>query len=158
MLKNISWNDYLLTVGISLIVYYFYVCARYYSKEIKDLLLGKKKLKFKTVFYKNKKREYPGASNDQKGIAGIENTTDGEFDETERLIEQLKTAIADGSCRKLIPEEFKLSLIMILKQYPALKYSPLRPSINELILSECEKFQITAIDEREIELLWREGV
>jgi len=66
-------------------------------------------------------------------------TTDDEFTEVEHLIERLKAVVADASRRKLIPQEFKQYLSMVLKEYPAVRYSPIRSSVNELIVSECQK-------------------
>lgn len=157
MLKNISWTNYITTIVIGLAIYYLFIGVRYYSDEIKDLLSGRKKLKIKPILPQDKRQANVEAQQMYGGTADFENTTDEEFDATEHLIEQLKTAIANGCRKKLIPEEFKLSISSVLKEYPAIKYSPLRPSINELILSECDKFQITALDEREVDLLWREG-
>lgn len=157
MLKNISWTNFITTIVIGLAIYYLFIGIRYYSDEIKDILSGRKKIKLKPALHQDKSRASIDETSIERGTLGFENTSDEEFDETEHLIEQLKAAIEYGAGRKLIPEEFKMSLVMVLKQYPAIKYSPLRPSINELILSECDKFQITALNEREVDLLWREG-
>jgi len=47
---------------------------------------------------------------------------------------------------------------MVLKEYPSVRYSPLRSSINELIVSECQKYGAVTLNEDEVELLWKEAV
>ncbi len=49
MLKNISWTDYLIVVAIALAIYYLFVGVRYFSTEIKELLSGKRKLRFRAA-------------------------------------------------------------------------------------------------------------
>lgn len=154
MLKNISWTNYITTIVIGLAIYYLFIGIRYYADEIKDIFSGRKKIRLKPALHQDKSRASIDETPIERGSPDFEKTSDEEFDETERLIEQLKAAIEYGGGGKLPPEEFKMSLVMVLKQYPSIKYSPLRPSINELILSECDKFQITALNEREVDLLW----
>src|SRR5690606_9142261 len=85
---------------------------------------------------------------------GFEKTTDDDFTEVENLIERLKSVIADASRRKLIPQEFKQYLRLVVKEYPTVRYSPLRSSINELIISECQKYGVVTLNDEEAELLW----
>jgi len=155
MLRNVSWTNYITTIVIGMAIYYLFVAIRYYADEIKDILSGRKKLNFKPALPES---ALPEMQPMQSEDAPFEEIPENNFDEVEQLIKQLKTAIADGSSRKLIPDEFKMNLIMVLRQYPDVKYSPLRPSINELILSECEKSQAATMDIGDVELLWREGL
>lgn len=156
MLTGISWTDYFIVVGIALVIYYAFVSVKYYSGEIKDLLSGKRKLQFKPVPSAQSQRQYEKDVDQvqQEEGGGFEETTDSEFAEVEHLIERLKQVIEDASRRKLIPEEFKQYLAMLLKEYPSVKQSPLRSSINELIISECQKYGTVTISEDEVELLW----
>lgn len=159
MLKNISWNDYIITVAILLIIYYLFTGVRYFSGDLKDMFSGKRKLKFKTA------RQHAGKEDDavieeeyKQDNAGFENTTDSGFAEVEGLIERLKTVIADAARKKLIADEFRQYISMMLKEYPSIKHSPFRPSINELILSECEKYGVVTLREDEVDLLWQDTV
>ncbi len=158
MLKNISWSDYIIAVAILLAIYYLFVGMRYFSGEIKDILSGKRKLKFRAALPDNNGAYDPDAEQRQQETGSFEKTTDDEFTEVEHLIERLKTVIADASRRKLIPQEFKQYLSMVIKEYPTVRYSPLRSSINELIISECEKHGAVTLKEEEVELLWKEAV
>ncbi len=159
MFTNISWTGYLTVVAILLAVYYLYVGVRYFSSDLKTLFAERQKLKFKAVFLGNSKaKDLPAAEEDKADAPLFEETTDDEFTEVEHLIERLKTVIADASRRKMILQEFKQYLRLVLKEYPTIRYSPLRSSINELIISECEKHGAVALNEAEVELLWKEAV
>lgn len=158
MLKNISWSDYFIAVAIALILYYLFIGMRYFSGEIKDLLSGKRKLKLQTALPDPNGEYNTTVEEGDQEPGGFEKTTDNEFNEVEHLIERLRTVITDASRRKLIRQEFKQYLSMVLKEYPSVKYSPLRSSINELIVSECQKYGAVTLNEDEVELLWKEAV
>lgn len=158
MLTNISWTDYLIAVAILLAIYYLFVGVRYFSSDFKDLFSGKRKLK-------------AALSNDTDGetilstgeiattdINAFEEVSDDEFAEVEHLIERLKVVIADASHKKLVPQEFKHYLHLILKEYPSAQNSPLLSSVNELIISECEKYSAVTLSEDEVDLLWKDDV
>lgn len=157
MLNSISWAEYIMGVAVVSAAYYLYVAARYFSADIKDILAGKRKLQFRTamVIHGRDSEVFSAPGNDtDDGATGM---PDNDFDAVEALIGRLKTVIADASGRKLIPQEFRQYLSMVLKEYPSLQYSPLRPSVNELIISECEKYGVVTLSEEEAELLWKEA-
>lgn len=158
MLKNISWSDYFIAVAILLGIYFLLVGMLYFSGEIKDLLSGKRKLKFKAALPNNNGTYSPDTEQNHHETDGFAKTTDDEFTEVEQLIERLKAIIADASSRKLIPQEFKQYLSVVLKEYPSVRYSPIRSSINELIISECQKYGTVTLNENEVELLWKEAM
>ncbi|MCT1523845.1 hypothetical protein [Sphingobacterium hotanense] len=159
MFTNISWADYLTAVFLLLAIYYVYVGVRYYSGDLKDLLSGKRKLNFRTSPANDPGDQPPQLSEhaDHPTGTAFGETTDDDFAEVEYLIGRLKDVIADASGRQLIPQEFKHYLHLTLKEYPNLKISPLRPSINELIVSECEKYGAVTLSVEEVEVLWNDG-
>jgi hypothetical protein len=158
MLKNISWTDYIIAVSIALIIYYIFVAVRYFSDELKELLSGKRKLTVLPYGVPSENSDEVESELDhQVEASGFANTTDDEFTEIEHLIERLKSVIEDASHRKLIPQEFKQYLSMVLKEYPSVRYSPLRSSVNELIISECEKYGAIALSESDVDLLWKDA-
>ena len=158
MFTNISWTDYFITVTILLAIYYLFVGIRYYSRDIKDLLSGKRKLNLNTALPYNSKGEYCSTTegNIHPSEVSFEETKDEEFTEVEHLIERLKALIADASRRKMIPQEFKQYLSLVLKEYPSVKNSSLRASVNELIVSECEKYGAVTLTEDEVDLVWKD--
>jgi hypothetical protein len=159
MLTTISWTDYLITVAIVLVIYYLFVGARYYSDDLKDLFAGKRKLKFKAAIPKERREEVFSISETSPiKSSSFEETMGDELAEVEHLIERLKAVIEDASGMKLIQQEFKQYLGMVLKEYPSVRYSPLRSSVNELIISECEKYGTITLSESEVDVLWKETV
>jgi hypothetical protein len=160
MLTNISWTDYIIAVAIFLAAYYFFVGMRYFSADLKDLVSGKSNLKFMVVLSHDKVSEsiQPSEKNYNGESPAFETTTDDDFVEVEHLIERLKSVIADASGKKLIPQEFKQYLHLVLQEYPNIKNSPFRSSINELVASECERYGAVTLSEDEVELLWKDVV
>jgi hypothetical protein len=151
MFTGISWKDYLVVVAIALIIYYLFVGVRYFSADLRDLFSGKRKLNFKAV-----SPDHDAGENLPNRNTPFEETTDDEFAQVEQLIERLKSVIRDVSQRKLVPEEFKQYLHLVLKEYPAIKNSPLRSSINELVITECEKYGTVTLGENEMDVLWND--
>lgn len=160
MLTNISWTDYLIAVAILLAIYYLFVGLKYFSADFKDLFSGKRKQNFKAVLSNDANEESIHSTRESATteINAFEETSDDEFAEVEHLIERLKVVIADASPKKLVPQEFKHYLHLVLKEYPSVQNSPLRSSVNELIVSECEKYSAVTLSEDEVDLLWKDDV
>jgi hypothetical protein len=160
MLTNISWTDYLIAVAILLTIYYLYVGLRYFSADFKDLFSGKRKQNSKTALSNDADDESTLSTGESTPaeINAFDETSDDEFAEVEHLIERLKVVIADASPKKLVPQEFKHYLHLVLKEYPSVQNSPLRSSVNELIVSECEKYSAVTLSEDEVDLLWKGAV
>ena len=94
----------------------------------------------------------------ERELYSLENTTEGEFAEIEELIERVKDTIADASRKNANNSELKQTIHAVLKEYPSVKYSPLRTSVNELIITECQKYGLAALKERGADELWVTGV
>lgn len=157
MFTNISWQDYIIAVAITLTVYYVVIGLRYYSDELKALFSGKWRLKFRRA----------GSGFDEDDLSLIPSHRDNqdypfepagqdEFAIVEELIGRLKETIATASKKKHVPQEFKHFLRLLLREYPAVRTSPFRDSVNELIVSECEKYGSVLLTEAEVNRLWNE--
>lgn len=160
MLTNISWTDYIIAVAILLTVYYFFVGIRYFFNDLKALLSGKSNLRFMVGISYDTVSESIQSSEKNYSVESpaLETTTDDDFAEVEHLIERLKSVIADSSGKKLIPQELKQYLHLVLQEYPNIKNSQFRTSINELVASECEKYGAVTLSEDEVEMLWKDVV
>mgnify|MGYP000868614696 CR=1 FL=1 len=158
MFTGISWTDYVAAVVILLVVYYAYVGVRYFSGDLRALLTGKKKLHFRRVPQGDDEEEDTSYITETTSTpispSTFEESSDSDFEEVEHLIGRLKEVIADASGRELIPQEFSHYLRITLKEYPNIKNSPLRPSVNELIVSECEKYGTVTLSVEEVDRLW----
>jgi hypothetical protein len=160
MLTNISWTDYIIAVAILLAAYYFFVVMRYFFADLKNLVSGKNNLRFMVgISYDTIGESIQRSEKNYNGESpALEPTTDDDFAEVEHLIERLKSVIADASGKKLIPQELKQYLHLVLQEYPNIKNSPFRTSINELVASECERYGTVTLSEDEVELLWKDVV
>ena len=161
MLTNISWTDYFIAVSILLTTYYLFVGMRYYSADLRDLVSGKRELKFRAVIPDDtdESESFQSSENNYNVVStALETTSDDDFAEVEHLIERLKSVIEDASGKKLIPQELKQYLHLVLQEYPNIKNSPFRSSINELVASECEKYGAVKLSEDEVERLWKDAV
>jgi hypothetical protein len=158
MLKNISWTDYIITVSAIFFVYYLLISIRYYSGEIKDFFSGKQKQKFTPVLTASDKQYNLDVDETEEQLASFHNTSDDQLIQTKQLADRLKSVMADAMSKRLIPQEFKQYVSMVLKEYPSIRYSPFQSSINALIISECKKYGSAILSEDEVELMWKEGM
>ena len=151
MFSNISWQDYFIVVGIALTVYYIAIVLRFYSVELKTLLTGKGKMNFQNPDTRFFEDDIPPAPERQEEI--ISYTEDDEYAELEKLLSGLKETIKDASEKRYVLPELKQMLRKILHQYPGVKTSNLRGSVNEFVVSECENSGVF-LSEEQIDTLW----
>ena len=160
MFTNISWQDYIIAVAITLTVYYVIIGTRYYLPELKDLFSGKWKLKFgiqvaRPEFDEDDLSMIPSLRDNEDYL--FEPKGDDEFREVEELITRLKETIQNASKEDSILGDFKQSLLLLLIEYPTVKSSPFRSSVNEFIVSECEKYDYVTIAEADVDQLWNQA-
>ncbi|OKS85694.1 hypothetical protein [Mucilaginibacter polytrichastri] len=153
MFTNISWADYFAGAAITAGIYYSYVGLRYYTSDLKELLSGRRKPQLQAAL-KNGSDQFGIAESNHPNENYTKAEGDDEFAEVEHLIGRLNTVIADASQKKADPQEFRQYLQLVLAEYPNVKNSPLRSSVNELIVSECEKYGAVTLTENEVDLLW----
>jgi hypothetical protein len=154
MFSTISWIDYIIAVTILLIVYYLFIVARYYPSELKELFSGKRKLNFRRA----PMNEF---STEEKFLTekdAPDHPKNEDEANAERLAVHLSQVISYASKRELAPGELKQHLQLILREFPEFKDTALQSSINNLIISECEKQGVAALREEEVEMLWNDNV
>lgn len=163
MLNSISWTDYLVFIVLLLIAYYLFVALKFYSFELSSLLKGKRpSVAFATEtaadevidgskhFQDNQVELFPTYNR----YAPQAQETDDTFQKVEELTDKLKKVIEDAASNKTIKEEFILSLQLVLKKYHFLKGSPFLVAINNLIASECDKYNFIQLSADERVMLW----
>ena len=158
MFTNISWGNYIVVVILLLASWYLFVGFQFYFDELKDVLLGKRKLQFRRLGDPNY-RDFQSEENDQVLPETISNQTSfGEFDTTfqdvDAVVAKLKSFIADAAKRKLLKQEFLDFIQLILKEYPSVKDSAFRSSVSELIVTECKTLDSINVTQAEAEGLW----
>lgn len=151
MFSNISWQDYFMVVGVTLTVYYIAIVLRFYSVELKTLLTGKGKVRFQNPDAQFFEDNIPRPPERQEEIVSY--TEDDEYAELEKLLSGLKETIKDASEKRYVLPEFKQMIRKILHQYPGVKSSNLRSSVNEFVVSECENSGLSLSDEQ-VDTLW----
>ncbi|KDN54677.1 hypothetical protein [Flavobacterium seoulense] len=158
MLRGISWNSYIVVAVLVLIAWYLFVGLRFYFDDLKDLVSGKRKLQFRDLLGKPISRldvDFDYQKSEEVLNAAVEfETVDPIFNEVEELTSRLKNAITDATQKKLLKDEFEHRLRFLLKENLLLGNSSFRPSINEFIVSECEKQESVLLTHQEVEDLW----
>lgn len=159
MFTNISWGNYTVVVVLLLVSWYLFVGLRFYSEEIKEIVEGKRKLQFRgAIEESNAQSDYDPRHLDFESTKSESETAASNtiFQEVDGLVKRLKNVITDATQKKLIKQEFEDSMRSALKEYPLLRDSPYRSSVDELIVSECEKQGSILLTQQEVEALWDE--
>lgn len=157
MFTNISWGNYIVVVVLLLAGWYLFVGLRFYFDDIKEIVTGKRKLQFRRLGNTNYQEPQSELNyldfeiNTSESVA-----SDTIFKEVDGLVKQLKNVITDATQRKLIKQEFQDYMRLTLTAYPLLRNSPYRSSVDELIVSECEKQGAILLSQQEVEALWDE--
>lgn len=158
MLSGISWDNYIVVVVSLSIVWYLFMGLYYYFDAIKDLVSGKRKLQFRSLVenpISKTNYDFNIQKEDEILNAAVEfETVDPVFNEVEDLTASLKEAITSAIQKKLSKKHFKAHLQSILQTSTLLANSPFRPSLNELIISECEKQESFLLTLQEVDALW----
>lgn len=140
MFTNISWTNYFFVIISLLIIYYIIIGLRFYPVEIRNFLFDKMKFKIRESETKILRKSETGNTSSK----------------VEELVVRLKDAIAELSGKRFIKQEFFLYLQLILEEYPEIKNSQFQSAINELIISECAKYDSIMFSEEELVGLWSE--
>lgn len=130
MLNSISWTQFGTVIILALVAYYVVVGIKYY-------LPGLKRTTTSPTIPETLFAEEP-----------TEDDTDEVINETENLIEKVKAAIQENAGIQVIKK--------IFREYPTIKDSPLRPTINELVVIEYEKYSAATLTETEVNAWWDE--
>ncbi|MFD2871932.1 hypothetical protein ACFS5N_05600 [Mucilaginibacter ximonensis] len=134
LLNHFTWMQYLEALAVLLLIYYGVILAKYYLPELQQKINGTKPAVAAPISALQF-NEQP--SNEQEEPL---------LTETEQLIAQLKQSIHRG----YEPAEIK----KILQNHPVIKDTPLRPAINELVVTECEKTDAALLTEAEVNEWW----
>ncbi|QRY55572.1 hypothetical protein [Sphingobacterium siyangense] len=157
MLTDITWKDYLIGVSITISIYYLFVGLRYFYPEIRNLLGSKGKLREGDGIYGRTDNEAVLEEDVQERINAIEAFTDDDFAEVEHLIERIKLALAYSPADKVEKVELLHCFRLMFSEYPSIRNSSLRLSINELVAAECEKYGTATLSQEEVDELWQEA-
>lgn len=151
MLSNISWSNYAVTIVLLLIVWYVFLILKFYSRQFKELINGKRNLKFsKMSSIMTKKQKDDLFSEFKEPFDTLEDARE--------LFSRLEKAVIESNQTNLSGSEFKNYIRYILEEYPYVKNSSLREKINSLMVSECAKHPQLIITYPEMDGLWNETI
>lgn len=150
MLTNISWGSYLTAISTILIIWYIFLGLRFYSSEIKQILTGKRKIVIPFLRRKNVKNSIYASQ-----VKSTSNSS-ATLDEVNELSSRLIDAISESVERKRSRQEFQYYLKLILNEYPYVKISSLRSTVNGLIFLESQKNADLILTIQQVEGLWEE--
>ena len=146
---KIRFSSFYLSLNV-LAVWYLIIGLRFYSHDLQSFLARKRKQNVQLA----QDESYSNAEHSSEQTETSD--TDGLYHEVENLTTKLKETIADASSKNYHREEFIFLLQLTLKEYPHLKGSPYQVAINNLIISECEKYGSIHLSAEEQVMLWKE--
>lgn len=152
-LNNITWSDYIFAIVTCTVLYYLFVAIRYYATDIRDFAGRRRNFSFQRHAQEVELKVH-SQINPVHEDEDFEVFEDEQFDEIELLIGEIKSLVAISGTNDFTSQDFRRSLQNILISYPDIKYSPFRSSINELIVSECEKSSAVTLSESAVDELW----
>jgi hypothetical protein len=152
--SQIPWGVYCTVLVLLLIPYYIIIAARFYHDDLLNWLQKAKK-KLTPTWRSTKAAEVSQDINGDDFFAG-EDIAD--LYTNDPLLQDLKIeikhcvaeAVSNGIERNKLAEEISI----LLRGYPHLAVAVLRPEINKLILTECEKIGPALLKEEEIDRCW----
>lgn len=155
MLRDISWADYITALFIALVAWYALIGYQYYYSAISSFMRQKKRSRFdlgeipegQTGLLKD-----PSGTPGAKGI--FSESPQEDFEIIEELVERVKDLIGEANEKQMPQEGFYTLLQKILSDYPVLKSSAYRGSVNDFICGECELRGIQGITTDAVDQLW----
>ncbi|UUC44193.1 hypothetical protein [Flavobacterium cerinum] len=153
MFTNISWPDYITYVATATIIYYIVIGLKYFRNDLADTFASKRSGRSETLFMEEEHQERDFPLGEDKPVF-FETSTDQDFDDVEELIARIKEIVAKSAHLEVQTGDFKKYLGLTLNEYPSIKKSALRASVNELIVSECQKNGTVKLSMDEVDLLW----
>ena len=159
MFTNITWSNYSIAIGLLLLIWYSFLGFRFYYQELKQIGAGKRKIQL-PVLGGNRIRQTRFESNEMNNSKSELSFSESSctLEDTEQLSSLLINAIREGVERNFSKEEVQIYLKLILNDYPSLKESSYRSTINELMVSECEKHPRMILTYAELDGLWDETI
>lgn len=159
MLPHFTWTDYSLAVAVIGIVYYLIVGALFYRQEIKTFSARK-------TSFGSGRRSLPRAANQLSEPEAVESEkaerkrppwqNEEVFGKVEELAQQIRISISEA-CQKGYERRDLIFLIQLLiKYFSAIKGSPFRPAIDNVITSESAKYGFINLSAVELEEVWKE--
>jgi len=159
MLDGITWLEYLTAVIIIVIIYYLVIALRYYPKELKRYLSGKrKKIEESEVHWETANDNRPTMKADEaNSLLSDEESTEKAFASAEELSNQIRITVREAADKSLSKEDLHLLLGTLIDDYPQFRGNAFQVAINNVINTELEKYGSVPLSAVELDGLWEEG-
>lgn len=161
MFTNISWSSYGVAIGALAFVWYLFLGFKFYFVELKQFTSGRRS-GTKAALRDIKVNEPYLVTEDNSSVKLPMDAAFSEslstLEDAEKLTEILVNAIRESIERKKSKEELQNYLQMILCDFPLVKESSFRETVNELMVSECEKHPQMILTYAEVDGLWDEAI
>lgn len=139
-MNHFTWTQYLETLAVLLIIYYVVILAKFYVPEIQQKINGAQPA-----------TAAPIGALQYTPEPVAEEIEDPLVMQTEQLIGSLKGFIQNAPSQ---PAAIATGIREIFKNYEMIKDTQLRPAINELVVTECEKKGAALLTEAEVNEWW----
>lgn len=152
MFNNISWHNYLLYSLCAVGIYYCYVLIVYYRKDFKKTAQTSDPLSSTRI-------TSPIIANSTSRTLDYLNPDSIEqlFNRALSLSENIKTVFQEVTYNEGNNEDLFYQLKKTVAGYADLAQTPFMVAINNLIITESEKYQFEIPDKKEIMTLWVRG-
>ena len=155
MLKDMSWMDYIKVVSAITILYYLTVAVILYRKKMLSLFKTRYELEGgDDAFTETAKESFDTISSDLQADQGFEDSNLQE-DPIEQFAKDLRVLLESRSAGDYQQEDLFEEIRSILSRFPSLYDEGLRASLNEFILSECERCQIIIPHVDDLRVIWK---
>ena len=136
MFTSVSWQQYIVFISITAVIYYIYILLRYYRNEVINFIKG---IKNTPVPSKEK--------NNDKTITAPDATLN-------ELLGELKILFQLASKRNYPKEELMMALQLKLKEYGQFKNSSFEIAVNNFIANESDNQCSIRLGKEDQRVVW----
>ncbi|TAJ47432.1 MAG: hypothetical protein EPO58_16165 [Chitinophagaceae bacterium] len=136
MLSSVSWQSYIVGIGIVTILYYAVIGKIFYSRELMQLISRSKEQKITT------EREFIPSSIDPA-------------EQVNRIIGQIGSIIKIAADQNTPQPELFFSLQQLIRSYPLIQESEYRGAVRQYIKEVVEGYGSYDLSEEELTQLWK---
>ncbi|KAA0993409.1 hypothetical protein [Dyadobacter aurulentus] len=159
METHLSWTGYFLSVGAAVAIYYVIIGIRYYRQDIRALHNSKSR------FWERPEKpppvSPPQATQLEETAEPVEIKkqpwqSESLFAKVEELSSQLRNSIREAYQKGYEKRDLIFLIQILIKDFSAVKGTPFREAINNVITSESAKYGFINLSAVELEELWKE--
>lgn len=158
MLKDISWMDYIKVVSAMIILYYLTVVVILYRTKMLSLFKTRYELEGgDEAFTETQKESSDTVPSDLRAEREFEDSIPlGE--PIERFAKDLRGLLGSKTSAEHGSKQLFEEIRSVLSRFPSLHDQGLRDTLNEFILSECERCQVIIPNVDELDAMWKGAV